>query len=136
MIYPALFRRQLHELWSSLVAPAINSSSSIPQHATRLQVIVDAAILRREDHTSDRMEHMRGALEAEMQEAWPEHYHVGMELHLPEPRPAKRRKVAVQEEEECSVCLDPMDSGGLGRGLDAGTCSTACAWRIRWRRAT
>ncbi|TVU43026.1 hypothetical protein EJB05_09457, partial [Eragrostis curvula] len=120
LIYPALFRRQLHELWSSLAI----SGGSIPPLATRLQVIVDAAILRREDHTVERMAHMRSALEAGMQEAWPEYYHVGMELRLPEPvrreleeeevqRPAKRRKVAGDEDEECSVCLDPMDSSGL-----------------------
>ncbi|TVU43030.1 hypothetical protein EJB05_09461, partial [Eragrostis curvula] len=119
LIYPALFGRQLHELWSTLAAPA-TSGSGIPPRVIRLQVIVDVGILRREDHTPERMEHMRGALEAEMQEAWPEYYHVGMELPLPEPvqdddeqRPAKRRKIAAEEEEECSVCLDPMESGGL-----------------------
>ncbi|RLM62201.1 hypothetical protein C2845_PM14G03990 [Panicum miliaceum] len=124
LIYPGLFRRELRDLWSSLAAAA---TTAIPPHAARLQVIVDAGILRREDHTAERMEHMRGALEAVMGEAWLEYYHVGMELRLPEPvrreyggggdgddaRPAKRRRVAAAEdaEEECSLCLDPLESG-------------------------
>ncbi|PAN33852.1 hypothetical protein PAHAL_6G051500 [Panicum hallii] len=124
LIYPRLFRRELRDLWSSMAAAA---TAAIPPHAARLQVIVDAGILRREDHTAERMEHMRGALEAVMGEAWPEYYHVGMELRLPEPvrreyggggdgddaRPAKRRRVAAVEdaEEDCSLCLDPLESG-------------------------
>jgi hypothetical protein len=71
-------------------------------------------------------------LETEIQEAWPERCHVGMELNLPEPvpdgheeededaRPTKRRKVADDadgEENECSVCFFPLD-----RGLAAWPC--------------
>ncbi|OEL27351.1 hypothetical protein BAE44_0011632 [Dichanthelium oligosanthes] len=119
LIYPGLFRQQLQDLWSSLAALV---TTTIPPQAARLQVIVDVGILRREDHTAERMGHMRGALEAIMGEAWPEYYHVGMELQLPEPvrreeggeedgaPPSKRRKVA-EEEDQCSVCLDPLESG-------------------------
>jgi hypothetical protein len=39
-------------------------------------VVVDAGILRREDYTMERMEHVRGALEATAGEAWPEYCHV------------------------------------------------------------
>ncbi|KAL6840817.1 hypothetical protein ACP4OV_029343 [Aristida adscensionis] len=119
LIYPPLFRRQLQELWSSLAAPAVGA---IPPRAARLQVVVDVGILRREDHTPERMEHMRGALEAMAREAWPAEHHVCKDMHLPEPvrrrfddgeRPTKRRRVAEkeEEEEECSVCLEPMASG-------------------------
>jgi len=88
---------------------------------------VDAGILRREDCTPERMAHMGGALATRVPDAWPAYYHVGMELQLPEPvrrededgkdrdhdaRPAKRRRVAATEaEEECSLCLDPLESG-------------------------
>nr|TKW08725.1 hypothetical protein SEVIR_6G042800v2 [Setaria viridis] len=127
LIYPRLFRRELRDLWSNLAAPAV--TAAIPPRAARLQVVVDAGILRREDHTAERMEHMRGALEDIMGEAWPEYYHVGMELHLPEPvrrreddtggdedgapppPPAKRRRIITEEVEECSLCLDPLESG-------------------------
>jgi hypothetical protein len=102
LIYPALFCRELQELWAILTAAPVN----IPPRATQLQVMVDAAILRRDDYTAERMEHMRGALESEIQEeAWPERCHVGMVLNLPEPvpdgheedqdaRPAKRRRTS------------------------------------------
>uniref|UniRef100_K3YND6 RING-type domain-containing protein n=1 Tax=Setaria italica TaxID=4555 RepID=K3YND6_SETIT len=121
LIYPGLFRRELRDLWSGLAAPAV-TAAAIPPGAARLQVVVDAGILRREDHTAERMEHMRGALEDIMGEAWPEYYHVGMELNLPEPvrrreddgggapPPAKRRRI-VAVEEECCLCLDPLESG-------------------------
>ncbi|KAL6659384.1 hypothetical protein ACP70R_003424 [Stipagrostis hirtigluma subsp. patula] len=120
LIYPALFRRQLQDLWSSMAEPAIDA---IPPRATHLQVTVDVGILRCEDHTPERMEHMRGDLEAAMSEAWPAgSYHVSKNLHLPEPvwrdiddgaRPAKRRRVAEEEEEEdeCPVCFEPLESG-------------------------
>ncbi|KAL6659382.1 hypothetical protein ACP70R_003422 [Stipagrostis hirtigluma subsp. patula] len=121
LIYPALFRRPLHELWSSLAAPAI---SSVPSRATRLQITMDVGILRREDHTPERMEFMRGELEAMAREAWPGYYHVVKDLHLPEPvhlekgedgsmRPTKRIKIAMAEkvEEDCSVCFEALESG-------------------------
>ncbi|GJN12320.1 hypothetical protein PR202_ga30589 [Eleusine coracana subsp. coracana] len=124
LVYPALFRRQLQELWTTLLSPAM---SAVPPGATRLQVIVDAAILRSEDYTPERMDHMRGAMEEKMREAWPEYCHVGMDLHLPEPArrrreedeqggadddvtPAKRRKIA-DDEEDCAVCFDTMERG-------------------------
>lgn len=121
LIYPGLFRQELGDLWSILAALVINA---IPPQATRLQVVVDAGILRREDYTMERMEHVRGALEATAGEAWPEYYHVGMELQLPETvrreeggdadeddgvRTAKRRMVVA--EGDCSLCLDPLESG-------------------------
>uniref|UniRef100_K3YKV2 Uncharacterized protein n=1 Tax=Setaria italica TaxID=4555 RepID=K3YKV2_SETIT len=80
LIYPGLFRRQLQDLWTSLAAPATNA---IPTRAARLQVVVDAGILRREDYTPERMAHVRGALATRVLDAWPAYYHVGMELHLP-----------------------------------------------------
>ncbi|CAL5003790.1 unnamed protein product [Urochloa decumbens] len=109
LIYPGLFRRQLHDLWASLVA----APPAIPPRAVRLQVTVDAGILRREDYSPERMAQMRGALAVRMLDAWPAYYHVGMELHLPEPvLPAKRRVVAGdEEEEECCVCFEVMESG-------------------------
>ncbi|GJN39546.1 hypothetical protein PR202_gb28671 [Eleusine coracana subsp. coracana] len=118
LVYPALFRRQLQELWSTLLSPAM---SAVPPGAARVQVIVDVGILRREDYTEERMDHMRGAMEAKMREEWPEYCHVGMELQLPElvpdgddTRTAKRRKVADEEEtteEECAVCFDRLERG-------------------------
>jgi hypothetical protein len=129
LIYPALFCRELQEVWTTILAAA---PVNIPPRATRLQVMVDAGILRRDDYTAERMDHVRGALETEIQEAWPERCHVGMELNLPEPvpdgheeededaRPTKRRKVADDadgEENECSVCFFPLD-----RGLAAWPC--------------
>ncbi|CAL5010469.1 unnamed protein product [Urochloa decumbens] len=123
LVYPALFRRELQELWSTLAAPAAAIAGAIPPQATRLQVVVDAGILRREDYTAERMAHLRGALEDIVGEPWPaDYYHVGVELRLPEPvvwreedsgggapPPAKRRRVAA--EEECCVCLDPLERG-------------------------
>ncbi|KAK3122844.1 hypothetical protein QOZ80_8AG0619170 [Eleusine coracana subsp. coracana] len=120
LVYPALFRRQLQELWTALSAP-----SAVPPGAARVQVIVDVGILRREDYTPERMDHMRGAMEGKMREEWPEYCHVSMELQLPEPVPdngkergddartAKRRKVADGEEEteECAVCFDRLEHG-------------------------
>ncbi|XP_062191203.1 uncharacterized protein LOC133894999 [Phragmites australis] len=117
LIYPRLFRRQLQDLWSRLTVPAM--VSSIPSRTARLQVIVDVGILRCEDHTPERMEHMFGALEGKVHEAWPEYYHVCKELHLPEPvrheegrdedgaRLANWKRVA----EECSVCLELLERG-------------------------
>ncbi|KAF8713033.1 hypothetical protein HU200_028823 [Digitaria exilis] len=136
LIYPGLFRRELRDLWSSL-ASAIVDAAAIAPEVTRLQVVVDVAILRRQDCTAERMGYMHAALEDVMGEAWPEYYyHVAMEeLHLTEPvrrreddddggagggdeddgsRPAKRRRVAAaaeEVEEECSLCLEPMESG-------------------------
>jgi hypothetical protein len=110
LIYPGLFRRQLQELWASLAAPAI---STIPPRAARLQVIVDAGILRLEDCTPERMAHMSGALATRMLDACPAYYHVGMELHLPEPVPANSRRIGEDDEEaeECCVCFELLESG-------------------------
>ncbi|KAL6659383.1 hypothetical protein ACP70R_003423 [Stipagrostis hirtigluma subsp. patula] len=122
LIYPALFRRPLQDLWSSLVAPAI---SGLPPQATRLEVMVDVGILRREDHTPERMDYMQGELEAMAHDAWPAHCHVAKELRLPEPvrleeeedsstQPTKRRRIAAaadNDDEECSVCFEPLESG-------------------------
>jgi hypothetical protein len=101
LIYPSLSHQELGDLWSSLLAaPAINANA-IPPQATRLQVVVDAGILRREDYTAERMEHVRCALESTAGEAWPEYYHVGMELQLPEPvRDGEPGRRAAGEAEE------------------------------------
>nr|TKW08724.1 hypothetical protein SEVIR_6G042700v2 [Setaria viridis] len=108
LIYPGLFRRQLQDLWTSLAAPATNT---IPTRAARLQVVVDAGILRREDYTPERMAHVRGALATRVLDAWPAYYHVGMELHLPEPVPINGRIAGDEEEEECCVCFEVLESG-------------------------
>ncbi|KAK3122842.1 hypothetical protein QOZ80_8AG0619160 [Eleusine coracana subsp. coracana] len=126
LVYPALFHRQLQQLWTMTMEAA--SINNIPPRATRVHVVVDAAILRREDHTTERMEHMRPALETLMQEAWPElYYHVSKDLDLPEPlrrrededeqgggeddaRPAKQMKI-VDEVGDCCVCFDPLENG-------------------------
>ncbi|KAK3121129.1 hypothetical protein QOZ80_8BG0646590 [Eleusine coracana subsp. coracana] len=131
LVYPALFRRQLQELWTTLLSLSA-MSAVVPPGATRLQVIVDAAILRREDYTEERMGHVRAALEAKMREEWPGYCHIGMDLHLPEPvmrrrrreedeqggeddvTPAvKRRKIIADDEEveDCAVCFDTMERG-------------------------
>ena len=114
LIYPGLFRRQLQDLWTRLATPA--AISAIPPRAARLQVIVDAGILRREDCTPERMAHMGGALAARALDAWPAYYHVGMELQLPEPvPPASSRRIGEDEEEEeaeeCCVCFEVLESG-------------------------
>lgn len=150
LIYLGLFHQELGDLWSSLlVAPAINANA-IPPQATRLHVVVDAGILRREDYTAERTEHVRCALEATAGEAWPEYYHVGMELHLPEP---VRREEGGDEDGDRETARGRRSGGGssslrggLGsalcawirwraawrRGRVAGTCSTASAWSRRW----
>ncbi|KAM0839166.1 hypothetical protein ACQ4PT_060487 [Festuca glaucescens] len=127
LIYPAHQRKELQALWSRLV-----SEVAVPPRATRVQVIADVGILRREDRTRRRMESVRAALKDMMDEdeAWPG-YHVAMELQLPEPvdlcvdedeaadgeedtgckRPAKRRKVVAEAaREECSVCFELLES--------------------------
>jgi hypothetical protein len=128
LIYPAHQRKELQALWSRLV-----SEVAVPPRATRVQVIADVGILRREDRTGRRMENVRAALEDMMDEdeAWPG-YHVAMELQLPEPvdlcvdeddeaaageehtcceRPAKRRKIVAEAAgEECSVCFELLES--------------------------
>jgi len=111
LIYPGLFRRQLQDLWTSLAAPAI---STIPPRAARLQVIVDAGILRREDCTPERVAHMGVALAHRVLDAWPTYFHVVMELHLPEPVPANSRRIGDDDEEEaeeCCVCFEVLESG-------------------------
>ncbi|KAK3121130.1 hypothetical protein QOZ80_8BG0646630 [Eleusine coracana subsp. coracana] len=129
LVYPALFHGPLQQLWTTTMDAA--SIATIPPRATRVHVVVGAAILRREDHTAERMEHMRPALETLMQEAWPElYYHVSMDLDLPEPvlrrkdedeqggggedddaRPAKQMKIVVDEVRDCCVCFDPLENG-------------------------
>ncbi|RLN04848.1 hypothetical protein C2845_PM13G04460 [Panicum miliaceum] len=110
LIYPGLFRRQLQDLWATLGSPSINT---IPPRATRLQMIVNVGILRREDCTLERMAHVGGALATRVLDAWPTYYHVGMELHLPEPVPANSRRIGEDEEdaEECCVCFELLESG-------------------------
>ncbi|KAF8662412.1 hypothetical protein HU200_055992 [Digitaria exilis] len=112
LIYPGLFRQQLHDLWKSLVAPP--AMETIPPGATRLHVVVDAGILRREDYSPERMAHVHGALATRILDAWPpEYYHVGMELHLPEAVTASRRIGEGEEEEddECCVSFELLKSG-------------------------
>lgn len=126
LIYPAHHTKALQALWSRLV-----SQVSVPPEATRVQVIADVGILRREDYTRRRMERVRAALEGMMAEPWPG-YHVAMELRLPEPvhvqcaadeaeaadgedtdceRPAKRRKVVAEDAgQECAVCFELLES--------------------------
>ncbi|XP_052159526.1 uncharacterized protein LOC127777058 [Oryza glaberrima] len=84
LIYPYFFRRELLELWSSLIMAA--PASIVPPGATRVEVLVDVGILRPFDKRPDRMEYMRRELEAEAAAAWswPGH-HVGLDLNLPEP---------------------------------------------------
>ncbi|CAO2209994.1 unnamed protein product [Urochloa humidicola] len=114
LIYPGLFRRQLHDLWATMAA-----APAIPPRAARLLVTVDAGILRREDYSPERMADMRATLAARLVDAWPAgcYYHVSMELQLPEPvlAPAKRRVAGdeddEEEEEECCVCFEVMESG-------------------------
>lgn len=111
LIYPGLYWRQLQDLWRSLAAPATNNV--IPPRATRLQVIVDAGILRREDYTPERMTHVRAALATRVLDAWPARYHVGMELNLPEPVKPASGRVAEDEDEECCVCFELLAESGV-----------------------
>jgi hypothetical protein len=124
LIYPAHQSKELQALWSRLLSEVV-----VPPRATRVQVIVDVGILRREDRTPRRMESVRAALKGMMDkdEAWPG-YHVAMELQLPEPvlcvdedevadredteceRPAKRRKaIAEAAGKECCVCFELLE---------------------------
>ncbi|CAO2200657.1 unnamed protein product [Urochloa humidicola] len=122
LVYPALFRRELQDLWSTLAAPAAIAAAIPSKTAKRLQVVVDAGILRREDYTAERMDCVRGALEGIVGKPWPaDYYHVGVELRLPEPvvrreeddgggaPPAKRRRIV--GEEDCCVCLEQLERG-------------------------
>ncbi|XBJ19116.1 hypothetical protein VPH35_010141 [Triticum aestivum] len=130
LIYPAHHTKALQALWSRLV-----SQVSVPPEATRVHVIADVGILRREDYTRRRMERVRAALAGMMAEPWPG-YHVAMELRLPEPvhmqcadeaetvggedteyceeceRPKKRRKIVTEEGagQECPVCFEPLEN--------------------------
>jgi hypothetical protein len=110
LIYPGLFRQQLTDLWTSLLL-ATPAANAIPPGVGRLQVIVDVGILRREDYTVERMAHIRGELVTQVLEPWPAYYHVVMELHLPEPVPANRRIADGEDEEECCVCFELLESG-------------------------
>ncbi|KAM0822813.1 hypothetical protein ACQ4PT_071269 [Festuca glaucescens] len=126
LVYPGShLRKELQELWSSLIADL-----SIPPRATRVEMFVDVGILRQEDCTSDSMERMYATLEGTVAQSLPE-WHIGMELRLPEPvrcdhdedeagnddtdgdeRPAKRRRV-VAGEEDCPVCLQLLEGDDL-----------------------
>ncbi|KAJ1267510.1 hypothetical protein BS78_07G062100 [Paspalum vaginatum] len=119
LVYPGLFRRELQDLWTSLlaVAPAAINTVQLSPRAARLQVIVDVGILRRGDYTAERMGHMQYALVNQvLHQAWPAYcYHVVMELHLPEPvpTPTNGRIGGQEEEEECCICFESlMESGG------------------------
>ncbi|KAL5205358.1 hypothetical protein ABZP36_033567 [Zizania latifolia] len=92
--------------------------------------MVDVGILCRGDDTPERMEYMRGELEASMEMSWLG-YHIGMELLLPEPvvrkrdrddgegsqkedgaPPLKRRRVVAEVAgDECPICLDELETG-------------------------
>lgn len=114
LIYPGLFRKQLAELWTSLLLATPATTSAIPPGIGRLQVIVDVGILRREDYTVELMAYMRGELVSQVLEPWPAYYyHVVKELHLPEPVLGSRRIATgdEEEEEECSLCFELMESG-------------------------
>uniref|UniRef100_R7WBA1 RING-type domain-containing protein n=1 Tax=Aegilops tauschii TaxID=37682 RepID=R7WBA1_AEGTA len=127
LIYPAHHTNALQALWSRLV-----SQVSVPPEATRVHVMADVGILRREDYARRRMERVRAALASMMAEPWPG-YHVAMELRLPESvhmqcadeaeavdgedvdyceRPTKRRKIVTEEGagQECPVCFEPLES--------------------------
>jgi hypothetical protein len=122
LIYPSGSSKRLRELWTSLA-----SQVSLPPGAARIEVFVDVGILRRADSTEDSMDHMRAALEGMMEKPWPTRF-TGMELNLPEPvrcghddndtdgeqRPAKRRRVvATEDEESCSVCYELLKGDDL-----------------------
>ncbi|XP_047059148.1 uncharacterized protein LOC124665820 [Lolium rigidum] len=121
LIYPDGCSKRLRELWTSLA-----SQVSLPPGAVRIEVFVDVGILRRANST-DSMDHMRAALEDMMEKPWPTRF-TGMELNLPEPvrcghddndtdggqRPAKRRRVvATEDEESCSVCYELLKGDDL-----------------------
>jgi hypothetical protein len=126
LVYPGShLRKELQELWSSLIAEL-----SIPPRATRVEMFVDVGILRQEDCTSDSMQRMCATLESMVAHSLPE-WHIGMELRMPEPvrchhdedeaanddtdgdeRPAKRRRV-VDGEEDCPVCLQLLEGDDL-----------------------
>jgi hypothetical protein len=100
---------------------------SLPPGAARVDVFVDVGILRKASSTQASMDQMRAALEHMMEKPWPTRF-TGMELNLPEPvrcghddndtdgeqRPAKRRKVvATDDEESCSVCYELLKGDDL-----------------------
>jgi hypothetical protein len=122
LIYPDGCSKRLRELWTSLA-----SQVSLPPGAVRIEVFVDVGILRQANSTEDSMDHMRAALEDMMEKPWPARF-TGMELNLPEPvrcghddndrdgeqRPAKRRRVvATEDEESCSVCYELLKGDDL-----------------------
>jgi hypothetical protein len=125
LVYPGShLRKKLQELWSSLIA-----KWSVPPRAASVEVFVHVGILRPADSTPDSMERMRDALKGMVTAGW--RWHIGMELHLPEPvrcaqdeheatnddkdgceRLAKRRRM-VAGEEDCPVCLQLLEGGDL-----------------------
>ncbi|KAK3157622.1 hypothetical protein QOZ80_2AG0125180 [Eleusine coracana subsp. coracana] len=126
IMYPPRFAAQLKALWSSLVAAA--PVQRIPPATTRVEVTVNVGILRRADHTPERMAFMREALVAmataerdacgDATSSWPFIRHVGVLMHLPAPvscvedgsgaRPAKRRKFS---DDACAICFEVMERG-------------------------
>ncbi|VAH20813.1 unnamed protein product [Triticum turgidum subsp. durum] len=126
LIYPSCQSSELQALWPRMISS--DGSNGIPLKATRVKLIADVGILRREDYTQKRMSDVSTALQDMVEEPWPG-YHVGMELRLPEPvhvpcacadeaeaadgedtdceRPAKRGKFV---EERCPICFELLKS--------------------------
>jgi hypothetical protein len=109
LVYPGHSSYLLRELWSSLIADVNRSLDvNILLQPTRVEVFIEAGILRPADCTPERIGHMISVLEERMAEPWCGRYN--MEVHLPEParcmtedeaaaddtdyeeRPAKRRR--------------------------------------------
>ncbi|KAJ1257011.1 hypothetical protein BS78_K238400 [Paspalum vaginatum] len=116
LIYPARFSEQLQVLWCALLdmAPPVR----VPAQATRLEVTVDAGILRPGDFAPERMERVCVAMKrlAREREAHPAPcFDAVTELQLPVPveaeddvRPAKRRRITG---EDCPICFEAMVRG-------------------------
>uniref|UniRef100_M8AWC1 Uncharacterized protein n=1 Tax=Aegilops tauschii TaxID=37682 RepID=M8AWC1_AEGTA len=124
LIYPSCQSSELQALWPRMISSG--GRNGIPLKATRVKLIADVGILRREDYTQERMRDVSTALQDMVEEPWPG-YHVGMELRLPEhvhcacadeaeaadgeatdcERPAKRGKFVT---ERCPICFELLKS--------------------------